>query len=75
MSKFIRRVAGVVAVALAPMAYVTVVSPGVSSAQCGWGSWWDPVADVCRPVVPPPPQDCGWGSWWDPVADVCRPVG
>ena len=74
MSKFIRRVAGVVAVALAPMAYVTVVSPGVSSAQCDWGDWWDPIANVCRPIVPPAPQDCGWGNWWDPGTNVCRPV-
>lgn len=74
MSKSIRRMASVAAVALAPMAYVTVVSPSVSWADCAWGDWWDPVANVCRPVVPPPPQDCGWGNWWDPLGNTCRPV-
>jgi hypothetical protein len=77
MSMFVRRVAGVVAVALAPMTYMTAVSPAISSAEpqdCGPGNWWDPGANMCRPLLPPPPQDCGPGNWWDPGANMCRPV-
>lgn len=58
MTMSLRRVAGAVAVALAPMTYVAMVSPGVSSAQppdCGAGNWWDPGVNTCRPVAPPPP--------------------
>lgn len=76
MSKLIRRVAGVAMMALAPMAYVTAVTPGMSSAQppdCGPGNWWNPGANACQPLGTPPP-DCGPGNWWDPGANVCRPV-
>jgi hypothetical protein len=69
MRKFARRLAAVIVVALAPMAVVTVAIPGVSSAQCENGWWWNPVANVCQP----PPPLCVNGWWWDPVADVCRP--
>jgi hypothetical protein len=41
MSKFVRRLAVVIVSALAPMAFVALVTPGVSSA-CDSGSWWDP---------------------------------
>jgi hypothetical protein len=34
MRKFVRRLAAVIVVVLAPMAVVTVATPGVSSAQC-----------------------------------------
>jgi hypothetical protein len=52
MRKFVRRLAVVIASALAPMAYVALVTPGVSSA-CDSGWWWDPVANVCRaPLIP-----------------------
>jgi hypothetical protein len=68
--KTLHRLAVVSAVVLAPLAAVTVATPAVSSAQCANGSWWDPVANVCRPLVP---LACENGSWWDPVANVCRP--
>jgi hypothetical protein len=77
MSMFVRRVAGIVAVALAPMTYTAAVSPGISSAQppdCGPGNWWNPGADACQPVMPAAPPDCGPGNWWDPGANQCRPV-
>lgn len=77
MSVFVRRVACAVAVALAPMAYVTAVWPGVGLAQppdCGAGNWWNPGASVCQPVAPPPPPDCGAGNWWNPGASACQPV-
>jgi len=77
MSMFVRRVAGIVAVALAPMTYTAAVSPGISSAQppdCGPGNWWNPGANACQPVMPAAPPDCGPGNWWDPGANQCRPV-
>lgn len=77
MSLFVRRLAVVVAVALAPMAYVTAVSPQVISAQppdCGPGNWWDPGANACQPGAPPPPPDCGRGNWWNPYTNACQPV-
>ena len=70
MKKTLRRLGVVSAVVLAPMAAVTVATPGISSAQCDNGSWWDPVANICRPLFP---MACENGSWWDPVANVCRP--
>jgi hypothetical protein len=69
MKKSIRRLATGIVVALAPMAVVTVATPGVSSAQCENGWWWNPLANACAP--PPPLCENGW--WWDPVADVCKP--
>ena len=60
MGKFVRRMAGAAAVALAPMAYVAAVSPWVSSAQppdCGPGNFFNPGINACQPVVPPPPPD------------------
>ncbi|MGH3677010.1 MAG: hypothetical protein ACRDU5_14985 [Mycobacterium sp.] len=72
MRLFIRRLAVVLAVAFAPMAFVTVVTPAVSSADCAYGEWWDPVASVCRPVGVQLPKNCGDG-WWDPVINDCRP--
>ena len=69
MRKSVRRLAAATVVGLAPMAVVTVATPGVSLAQCENGSWWNPVVNVCQP--PPPVCENGW--WWDPVADVCSP--
>jgi hypothetical protein len=46
------------AAALAPLALVTVVSPGVSNAaECGWGTVFDPPSNTCvaAPLPPPPP--------------------
>jgi hypothetical protein len=59
MRWFVRRMAAVVAVALAPMAAVTVAAPGVSSAQCdpNWSrNVW---TNECKPPPPPP-------SWYQP---------
>jgi hypothetical protein len=75
MRKFARRLAAVIVVALSPMAVVTVAIPGVSSAQCENGWWWNPVTNVCRPplVTTPTPLVCEYGWWWDPVTNVCQP--
>jgi hypothetical protein len=46
------------AAAFAPLALVTVVSPGVSNAaECGWGTVFDPPSNTCvaAPLPPPPP--------------------
>jgi hypothetical protein len=78
MSSFKRRVAGIVALALAPMAYMTVASPETSSAQppdCGAGLWWDPGTNACQPAgPPPPPPECGRGEWFNHVTNECQPV-
>jgi hypothetical protein len=72
MRSFVRRLAVIGWAAPAMVAFATAVTPAVSSAQCDNG-WWDPVANVCRPLVVPPPLACDNGWWWDPVANVCRP--
>lgn len=74
MRIFVLRAMLAMAVALAPMAYVTSVSPGVSSAQppdCGPGNWWNPGANACQPTAPP---NCGPGNWWNPAVNACQPV-
>ncbi|MDT5102980.1 MAG: hypothetical protein QOI25_493 [Mycobacterium sp.] len=76
MRTFVCRLVPVALMALAPMAAVTIATPAVSSAQCANGEWWDPTADVCRPLgVGPQPLACESGQWWDPTANVCRPLG
>ncbi len=76
MRTFVRQLLPVVVMALAPMAAVTIATPAVSSAQCANGEWWDPTANVCRPLgVGPQPLACDAGQWWDPTANVCRPLG
>jgi hypothetical protein len=69
MGKFVSRLAVVIASAIVSMAFVTVAAPGVSSADCDQGQWWDPVGNVCRPLAP---LGCQFGQWWDPMANVCR---
>lgn len=69
MRKLVHRLSAVVVTALAALAFVTVATPAVSSADCDSGWYWDPVANVCRSAVP---LDCQNGQWWDPVANVCR---
>ena len=56
MRKFVRRLTAVVVVA-APLAIVTIATPGVSQAQCEVGYSWDSINGGCKP--PPPPPD-----WW-----------
>src|ERR1700736_6943181 len=75
MRTFVRLLLPVVAMALAPMAAVTIATPAVSSAQCADGEWWDSKANVCRPPGAPLPLQCDAGQWWDPTGDTCRPLG
>jgi hypothetical protein len=54
----IQRLAVVCVATLAPLALVTIVSPGVSNAvECGWGTVFDPPSNSCvaAPLPPPPP--------------------
>ena len=75
MRTFVRLLLPVVAMALAPMAAVTIATPAVSSAQCANGDFWDPKANVCRAADAPLALPCDAGQWWDPTANVCRPLG
>jgi len=73
MQKIFRRIATVAAAGFAPLAFVTVISPAVSNADCAPGAeWWDPVANVCR-ATGAPMKNCLPDGWWDPTIADCRP--
>jgi len=75
MQKIIRRIASVAAAGIAPLAFVTVISPAVSHADCTFGTeYWDPVANECRPTGLVLPKNCSPDGWWDPVINDCRPL-
>jgi hypothetical protein len=58
MMGIIKRLATIVAATLAPLAFVTLTSPGVSNAaECGPGTVYDPASNMCivaQPAPPPP---------------------
>ena len=76
------RVAIVGATAMAALAFVTVTTPGVSSAvECGWGTVFDPPSNTCvaapaPPPPPPPPPPPAWNGDITPYFSVgiCAPV-
>lgn len=76
----IRRLAIIVVTALVPLAFVTLVSPGVSYAQeCGAGTVYDPATDTCvaeQPAPPPPPPPPAWNGDVTPYfsVSVCVPI-
>ena len=75
----IHRLAMIGAAALAPLAFVTVVSPGVSNAiECGWGTVFDPPSNTCvaAPQPPPPPPPPAWNGDLTPYFSVgiCAPI-
>ena len=73
MKSMVRRVASIAAAGLAPLAFVTVISPAVSHADCAFGTeYLDPIANVCRPTGAPL-KNCLPGGWWDPTIADCRP--
>ncbi|HXB86621.1 MAG TPA: hypothetical protein VNW74_11205 [Mycobacterium sp.] len=78
MRKIVRRLAAVAAMALIPMAAVAAM-PAVGSADptnCDPGQWWDPTANICRPLGQgPQPLNCDPGQYWDPTTNVCRELG
>ncbi|MDT5315140.1 MAG: hypothetical protein QOE74_4160 [Mycobacterium sp.] len=75
----IQRLAIIGAAALAPLAFVTVVSPGVGNAtECGWGTVFDPPSNTCvaAPLPPPPPPPPAWNGDITPYFSVgiCAPI-
>jgi hypothetical protein len=79
MVGIIQRLAIIGAAALAPLAFVTVVSPGVSNAtECGWGTVFDPPSNTCvaAPLPPPPPPPPAWNGDITPYFSVgiCAPI-
>jgi hypothetical protein len=65
----------------APVAFVIVVSPGLSNAtECGWGTVFDPPSNTCvaapLPPPPPPPPPPAWNGDITPGfgVGVCVPI-
>ena len=79
MRKLVDCLASVAAIAVLPMAVVTIAMPAASSADpanCEPGQYWDPTSSVCRPLGQgPQPLNCDPGQYWDPTTNVCRPLG
>jgi hypothetical protein len=77
-----RHLAMIVAAALAPLAFVTLVSPGVShAAECGQGTVFDPASNTCvaaeqpLPPPPPPPPPPPWNGPTPYVSvGICAPI-
>ena len=75
----IHRTVIVGAAAIVPVAFMTVVTPGVSSAvECGWGTMFDPPSNTCvaAPAPPPPPPPPAWNGDLTPFFSVgiCAPI-
>jgi hypothetical protein len=64
MSKCVRRLAPIAAMALLPMAAMT--TPTARSASCDDGQWWSPHSNACEPLP------CPSGSSFVASADVCE---
>lgn len=65
--------------AVAPFAFVTVVSAGpAGAAECGVGTVFDPPTNTCvaAPLAPPPPPPPAWNG--DPTPGfsigICAPI-
>jgi hypothetical protein len=80
MTAFIHRFAIVGAAALAPLPYVTMISPAVSNAvECGQGTVFDPPSNTCVAAAlppPPPPPPPAWNGDLTPYfsVGVCAPI-
>ena len=75
----IHRLPMIGAAVLAPLAFVTVASPGVSNAvECGWGTVFDAPSNTCvaAPQPPPPPPPPAWNGDLTPYFSVgiCAPI-
>ena len=76
----IHRFAIIGAAAFVPLAFVTMVSPGVSNAvECGYGTVFDPPSNTCvaAPLPPPPPPPPpAWNGDITPYFSVgiCAPI-
>ena len=69
MRKSLQRAAVVAAAAFAPLAFTTVVTPAIGSADCTGGQWWNPVTNRCEAPLLPSCENV----WWDPAANTCLP--
>jgi hypothetical protein len=75
-----RHLATVGAVTLMPVAFATIVTPGVSTAvECGWGTVFDPPSNTCVAAPappPPPPPPPAWNGDITPYFSigVCAPI-
>jgi hypothetical protein len=77
MVGMIHRFAMIGAAALVPLAFVTVVSPGVSNAiECGQGTVFDPPSNTCVAAPLPPPPPPAWNGDITPYfsVGVCAPI-
>ena len=78
MVGIIHRLAIIGAAVLAAIAFVIVVSPGVSNAtECGWGTVFDPPSNTCVAApLPPPPPPPAWNGDITPGfgVGVCVPI-
>jgi hypothetical protein len=72
----IQRLASICAAASAPLAYVVVISPGVSNAvECGWGTVFDAPSNSCVAAPPPPPPPAFNGDLTPGFSvGVCVPI-
>jgi hypothetical protein len=80
MLKSARILATAGAVALTPVAFAIIVTPGVSTAvECGWGTVFDPPSNSCVAAPappPPPPPPPAWNGDITPYFSigVCAPI-
>jgi hypothetical protein len=80
MRKTSLRLGIICATVITPLAYATVISPGVSSAiECGYGTFFDPPSNTCvaAPAPPPPaPPPPAWNGDITPYFSigVCAPI-
>jgi hypothetical protein len=77
MMGLVHRWAMIGAGALAPLAFVTAISPAVSSAtECGWGTVFDSPSNTCVAAPLPPPPPPAWNG--DPTpyfsVGICAPI-
>jgi hypothetical protein len=75
-----RRLAAAGAVVVGPLAFATIVTPGVGNAvECGWGTVYDAPSNSCvaAPAPPPPaPPPPAWNGDITPYfgVGVCVPI-
>jgi hypothetical protein len=74
--RFLLRRSTIAAVAVAPVAAMSLFSAGISSAEplnCVNGQFWDPITNTCQ--SPRPADNCAPGEYWNALSNVCRPLG
>ena len=82
MKKIFRRLGIIGTAGFAPLAFVTVMTPGVGNAvECGFGTFFDPPSNTCiaapaPPPPPPPPPPPAWNGDVTPYFSVgiCAPI-